>query len=306
MTGAGPVPSIGVVVVNFASHALIEANLGAHDLAGIGAQVVIVDNFRSPADSAAMAAVAQRHGWSLRAMDRNVGFGSAVNVGVDLAVAQGCDALLIVNPDLVVSTEVIAEMAAAVRADPKVMISPRVVKPNGDVWFEGGYISLDQTWTRSVPGPATERTPPWLSGACLGVHRDLWASVGGFDDDYFLYWEDVDLSYRVLAAGGGLAVRTDLLAVHDVGGTQHGSAQRAKSPVYYYYNCRNRLLFAAKHLDRRDRLRWALRTPLDARRVLLRGGRRQLIAAPQRSLWPIVHGCLVGLARLLSTRGRPT
>jgi N-acetylglucosaminyl-diphospho-decaprenol L-rhamnosyltransferase len=298
-TGAGGQPEIGIVVVNFGSHALIEQNLGGLDLTALGAQVVVVDNFRSVADSQAMVAVAEgRPGWTLRAMTGNLGFGSAVNAGVELAQRQGCDAFLIVNPDLAVTAEVLAEMAAAVRADPKAMISPRVVRPNGGVWFEGGFIDLDQARSRSVPGPAGERTPAWLSGACLGVHRDLWATVGGFDDDYFLYWEDIDLSYRVLAAGGRLAVRTDLLAVHDVGGTQHGSDQRAKSPVYYYYNCRNRLLFAAKHLNRRDRWRWALRTPVDARRVLLRGGRRQLLS-PQRSLWPVVHGALVGLVRVL-------
>jgi len=94
--------------------------------------------------------------------------------------------------------------------------------------------------------PQEPRTPPWLSGACFAMHRDLWTTVAGFDDDYFLYWEDVDLSYRVVKAGGRLAVRQDLVAVHDVGGTQHDVTQRAKSSTYYYYSCRNRLVFAAK------------------------------------------------------------
>jgi N-acetylglucosaminyl-diphospho-decaprenol L-rhamnosyltransferase len=292
---------IGIVVVNFGSAALIEQNLGGLDLAALGAQVVVVDNFRSVQDSRAMAAVALRHGWLLSEPGSNVGFGSAVNLGAGLAIDRGCDTLLIVNPDLAVSGEVLAALAAAVRADPKVLVSPRIVRPTGEVWFEGGFISLDHGRTRSIPGPADERTPAWLSGACLAVHRDLWTAVSGFDDDYFLYWEDVDLSYRVTRAGGRLTVRQDLLAVHDVGGTQHASDQRAKSAMYYYYNCRNRLLFAAKHLDRRDRWRWSLRTPADVRRVLLRGGRRQLIA-PRTTIWPAVSGAVVGLFRLVTAR----
>jgi N-acetylglucosaminyl-diphospho-decaprenol L-rhamnosyltransferase len=292
---------IGIVVVNFGSHRLLETNLAGLDLAGIGARVFVVDNFRSAADAQAIAEAAVRHGWQLRALGRNAGFGAAANLGAELAVGAGCDTLVVVNPDLAISAEVLAELAAATRADPKVMISPRIVRPGGEVWFEGGHLSLDEGRARSGPGPAGERTPPWLSGACLAVHRDLWQLVGGFDPDYFLYWEDVDLSYRVTRAGGRLLVRPDLLAVHDVGGTQHAPDQRAKSPVYYYFNCRNRLLFAAKHLDAADRRRWSVQTPADVRRVLLRGGRRQLVR-PDLTVWPATRGALAGLLRMLRPR----
>jgi GT2 family glycosyltransferase len=129
----------------------------------------------------------------------------------------------------------------------------------------------------------------------------LWERLGGFDEDYFLYWEDVDLSHRCDLLGGRLIVRADLTAVHDAGGTQDRASGRAKSATYYYYNCRNRLVFAAKHLGRRDQLRWLVRTPADARRVLLRGGRRQL-AHPGRTVWPALTGSLAGAGWLLRAR----
>jgi GT2 family glycosyltransferase len=211
-----------------------------------------------------------------------------------------------------VTAEVVAELAATVRADHDVAVAPRIVRPDGSLWFGGGVISLDEARTRLVPdgagapvAPDSSRTPPWLSGACFAMHRDLWTTVAGFDDDYFLYWEDVDLSYRVVKAGGRLAVRQDLVAVHDVGGTQHDVTQRAKSSTYYYYSCRNRLVFAAKHLDRRDRRRWVRTTPADSRRVLLRGGRRQLVA-PHRTLWPVVKGAAAGTVWLVVHRARPS
>jgi N-acetylglucosaminyl-diphospho-decaprenol L-rhamnosyltransferase len=288
---------VGVVVVNFGSHALLERNLGSVDLGSIDAHAVVVDNFRSDADTAAMVALAEDRGWRVETISGNVGFGAGVNAGADAAISDRCDVLIVANPDLAVTTEVVARLADAVRADPKVMISPRVVRPNGDVWFAGGHVSIDEGRVRSVPAPDGERTPGWLSGACLAIHRDLWNTVSGFDDTYFLYWEDVDLSYRVRRAGGRLEVRGDLFAVHDVGGTQHAAGQRAKSSAYYYYNCRNRLLFAARHLSRRDRLRWAVRTPADLRRVLLRGGRRQLLN-PGVSIVPAIRGALAGLAEI--------
>ena len=117
---------------------------------------------------------------------------------------------------------------------------------------------------------------PWVPGTCLAVHEQLWERLGGFDDAYFLYWEDVDLSHRCLVAGGSVVTRGDLEVVHSVGGTQGG----AKSAVYYRYNCRNRLLFAARHLPSPLLLRWLARTPRYTRQVLLRGGRRQFVQQP--------------------------
>ena len=64
------------------------------------------------------------------------------------------------------------------------------------------------------------------------MHADLWRAVGGFDEDYFLYWEDVDLSLRLLRAGAALEVRHDLEVVHDVGATSHDRAE-GKSAVYF-------------------------------------------------------------------------
>ena len=130
------------------------------------------------------------------------------------------------------------------------------------------------------------------------MSRTLFERLGGFDEAFFLYWEDVDLSYRWVAAGGRLVVRKDLAAVHDSGGTQGPQRGRAKSPTYYRYNCRNRLLFAARHLDRRSRLAWALLAPAVGWEILLRGGRRQLVRS-WRPWWAALRGTLEGLALLI-------
>jgi len=129
------------------------------------------------------------------------------------------------------------------------------------------------------------------------VHHDLWRTLGGFDARYFLYWEDVDLSWRARRAGADLAVVKDVTVFHDVGGTQkHGQDGSAKSPVYVYYNCRNRLVFAAQHLGRLDRTRWLLTSPRYAWAVLQRGGRRALARSPLRLIWAAVGGTVAGAA----------
>ena len=85
--------------------------------------------------------------------------------------------------------------------------------------------------------------------------------------------------------------------MHDEGGTQGERRGTAKSAIYYRYNCRNRLLFAAHNLPTRGQLRWLLRTPKASIEILLRGGRRQLVQSA-RPLLATLRGTLEGLGLL--------
>ncbi len=111
-----------------------------------------------------------------------------------------------------------------------------------------------------------------------------------------LYWKGVDLSFRCQQLGGRIVVRADLRAVHEVGATQ---GHMRKSAVSNYYNCRNRLVFAAKHLALRYQLIWILQIPMDTMRVLSRGGRAELLHA-KRVLAPGGRGVIDGLRWMFS------
>lgn len=79
------------------------------------------------------------------------------------------------------------------------------------------------------------------------------------------------------------------------GGTQQRSDSRALSNRYYRWNCRNRLLFAARHVAVPALLGWLLHTPAESWQILMRGGRRQLIHSPQ-PLLAVIRGSLEGAA----------
>lgn len=300
-TRSGP---IGVIVVNYGSHALIRANL-----AGLSAHadsvVVVVDNFSTAEEQHAMSLVASARGWEFLALPDNLGFGHAVNAGVGRALERGCVSLLLLNPDAVVLPEVIAELHSQSLREPDTLISPVIVDSSGAVVFRGAELELGSGQLRSLGlTPRGRRARPWMTAACLVVHADMFERIGGFDESYFLYWEDVDLSCRAAQAGASLTVRHDLRALHDEGMTQPGGGGRAKSDIYYYYNCRNRLLFGSQHLSTPDLVRWILRTPSASWAILMRGGRRQLLhsTSPLRA---VVRGSLAGLViagRALLTR----
>jgi GT2 family glycosyltransferase len=283
---------LGIVIVSFGSDALLEQNLLEVDVDALSARVVVVDNARSPSSQRRVASLAEANGWDVLLNPVNLGFGAAMNQGAARAIELGCTELLLLNPDVTIATDILRALADHVAREPRAVVSPRITRPDGTPWFTGGVVDVRAGRTRNVRDGSPAHNG-WLSGACLALHAHLWAEVGGFDPDYFLYWEDVDLSFRCVAAGGQLVVRQDLCVVHDVGGTQ-ATEGRAKSAAYSVYNCRNRLMFAAKHLARRDVARWLLRTPGYARLVVLRGGRRQLLHS-WRPIFDVSRGSLAGI-----------
>jgi GT2 family glycosyltransferase len=292
---------LAIIVVNYGSHELLEANITPVSSHTPDAVVVVVDNYTSETERDAVASLVARRGWTLVAPRTNLGFGAGMNLGVDTAARAGAQAFLLINPDATLGNASLHLLRVAVEQNPMTVVAPRILRSDGSTWFAGAIVRMEDGETKgrrhaSAALPPGERR--WLTGACLLISLELWQASGGFDDRYFLYWEDVDFSFRVEAAGGALEVMEEATAIHDEGGTQgSGRGARAKSAIYYYYNIRNRLLFAAIHLTPDDRRRWKGSAIPAAWRILLRGGRRQFLR-PVGPLWAAVHGTWDGLTLL--------
>ncbi|WP_246853465.1 glycosyltransferase family 2 protein [Naasia sp. SYSU D00948] len=299
---------MGLVVVNYGSSPLLRQYLAAASELGAHVRVVVVDNRSTVEERGEVTALAAEQGWDLVTLPDNRGFGAATNAGFARARELGCATFCCLNPDASVPPDVLEELRLASLADPLAVIAPRIVNSAGVTVFEGSTLGLDDGRTAAPHSPTRSRGPveEWLTGACLVVSAEMIDRLdGGYDEGYFLYWEDVDLSHRALAAGGSLVVRSDLVAVHDEGGTQGTREGGAKSDLYYRYNCRNRLLFAARNLPRRQLLKWIVRTPRVSWEILLRGGRRQLLHSP-KPLVAAVRGSLEGLGIALVALVRQT
>lgn len=274
--------TLSIVVVNYGSSALLERNLVDTGRALPGAAVFVVDNRSTAEEARRIQELSRREGWTALLQDGNLGFGKGVNIGVEAARAAGRTRHLLINPDATIDAASALLLLEAVDVDAKVVAAPLVEDGAGRVWSAGHVLDLDdgsthgRTWAAAHPEARVRR---WLTGAALMINDAAWVSVGGFDEDYFLYWEDVDFSLRVEDAGGRLLLVEEAKAVHDEGGTQGiGDPDvHAKSPLYYYYNIRNRMLLAAKLLDAETVRRWDASSWTAAREIVLRGGRRQLL-----------------------------
>lgn len=271
---------ITAIVVSYESGSYLERCLGSlESLAEEGHEIVVVDNASS--DGSAELA---REGFPfcrVMALDRNIGFGAANNLAA--REASG-DCLLLVNPDAWLEEGCVKALAAVLQSSPRLgMVAPTLRYPNGDRQF---------SWnpTRGVVGESVQRfrnrfekrawahgpcarllralgDPGWLSASCALVRRQAWDAVGGFDEDFFLYFEDVDLGARLAAAGWDLAEIRDATAFHEKGTTLSNKLAYRESQFLHYAKHRPR--WENRFLVRKQRRKFSREIDPEYRRQLL-------------------------------------
>ncbi|MGY1664578.1 glycosyltransferase family 2 protein [Geodermatophilus sp. SYSU D00696] len=178
---------------------------------------------------------------------RNGGFGAGVNQGVRLAKSLGCDSVWILNPDVEVQEGCLQRLQMALGEHPDAMISPVITSglpPDEYIWFAGG--SLDVRRGRSHHFgfrqsldvlAATDLTVSFLTGTAVMTRVHTFERLGGFREDLFLYWEDVDLSIRAQQMGIPMLVVGEARLWHKQGGSVDD-----RSDMFFYYAQRNRLI----------------------------------------------------------------
>src|SRR5262245_38213657 len=236
-------PSLSVVVVNYRSWddtARLVQQLRTSAVRDGAAEIMIVDNHSPPHPQASR--LRRTEGVSLRRWGRNRGFARAVNEGVRLSLGRW---VLLLNPDVTVGDEFLDDVLALTirldRDEPRVGIVGLGVR-NADGSRQpttGPFPTLLGTLARlllprarrkcHLRSPNTSQEVPWATGCCLLVRRRLLDELGGFDPDFFLYYEDVDLPSRP--------------AARLVGAVRAGVAGRPSSPLARA--CRDALSAAA-------------------------------------------------------------
>jgi N-acetylglucosaminyl-diphospho-decaprenol L-rhamnosyltransferase len=254
-------PSVGVVTVAYRSNRVLVGFLDSVPAASASpVEVVVVDNAPGSADDASAPAAAQNAGYV--ALPSNPGYGGAVNAGVR-ALTAAVDWVLISNPDVVLAPGAVDALRERGDADPAIgAVGPAVLNPDGSVYPSAravpslrtgvGHALFANLWQRNPwtlayrreTDPSDEsRDAGWLSGSCVLVRRSAFEAIGGFDEGYFMYFEDVDLGFRLGKAGYRNvyepAARVTHVGAHSTGGesarmvrAHHESARRFLSKKY--------------------------------------------------------------------------
>lgn len=231
----------------------------ADELTGQPWEAIVIDNASSDGSSRAVADFAPQA--RLVANTDNVGFARAANQGLASARA---DRVLIMNPDCRLVAGAFAAMDAELDADREcALVGPCILNPDGSVQGSArgdpdmltglfGRTLAAQRLLPSLPpsrrnvvvAEAIRSAQPstvvdWLSGACLLARRDALQRVSGFDERYFLYWEDADLCKRLRAVGYHVRYVSGATAVHRVGVSSRtarvASIRAFHDSAYRYY-----------------------------------------------------------------------
>lgn len=223
------VPRLTVIIVNYRHWHETARLVGQlrHDRAMLtgAAEVVIVDNY-SPAHPLA-SRLRRLTGVSLRRWGRNRGFARAVNEGGRLSRGKW---LLLLNPDVEVPEDFLhqveARIAALERGDSRRGIVGFQLR-HGDGSLQrstGPFPTLLGTLGRLIrhrshrkydsQSLAAPCRVPWVTGCCLLVRQECLRDLGGMDEDYFLYYEDVDLCRRAQARGWSVWYDPTIRVVH--------------------------------------------------------------------------------------------
>lgn len=210
-------PSVAVVTVSYGSAEALEPFLSSlREFHGQELPVVVVDN---KPDHENVKALAQRYGASYLALPNNPGYGAGMNAGAHL-LEDSVDAFFFCNPDLQFIDETAYTLARTLFENPSFgAIGPKLLNEDGTTYPSArnipsigtgvGHALLSRVWrsnpwTRAYQNAANYDTPRAagsLSGAAVMVRSDLYRQLNGWDEAYFMHFEDIDLGYRVGAAG---------------------------------------------------------------------------------------------------------
>jgi N-acetylglucosaminyl-diphospho-decaprenol L-rhamnosyltransferase len=258
---------IAVVIVSYRCAPLtvaclrsLEAERAAPDLS---IRAVVVDN--ASGDLPALMEAVRTHGWgswvSLVRAPRNGGFAYGNNLGIEHACTRRVPAYLyLLNPDTEVRPGAIGALVRFLEAHPEVGIAGSSFENvDGSEWpiafrFPTLFSELDtglkfglitrvlRPWIVSRQMSRTAEPVDWISGASMLIRPAVLATIGGLDENYFLYFEETDFCYRARQAGFSTWYVPESRVMHLVGQStsisdRHGRPARLPS---YWFESRRR------------------------------------------------------------------
>lgn len=227
-------PEVGVVVVTHNSAAVVGDLLDSLDaaLAGLRAQVVVVDNGSTDATRA----VVQARPDCVLLREENVGYAAGLNRGVQTLSTAG--PVLLLNPDVRMRPGSVPALVAALARPRTAVVVPRLLDDSGRLSLSlrreptlGRALGLGRTGRPRLSETVVERaayTSPgvtdWATGAVMLLSRECYDALGGWDESYFLYSEETDYCLRARDLGWVTRFEPGAEAVH-IGGQSGRSAR---------------------------------------------------------------------------------
>jgi len=246
--------SVAVAIVNYNTREHLRACLDNVQLEA-PSEVVVVDNASSDGSVEMMQA---EYPWVvLHTSKTNLGFGAAAN----RAIADcGNKYVLLLNSDILLQAGALKALSTYLDLHPKAaIVGPRLVNTDGtlqvscypfptvlNTLFVNSrlgllirYVPIFRNYFLPTWSHTHARVVPWVKGAAMAIRREAIEAVGKFDESFFMYFEEVDLCYRLAAAGWQVhfAPVTTLVHVGEASTMQHRTdmAVQLLASTFHFY-----------------------------------------------------------------------
>ncbi len=202
----------------------------------------------------------------------NLGFTGGNNIGINYALEQGSEYVLLLNNDMVIPKNLLTGLVKFMKTSSKIgLVSPKIYFAKGYefhagrykkhelgkvIWYAGGKIDWDNIYTSHIGVDEVDKgqfdkikETGNANGACVLIKSEVFDKVGLLDDGLFLYWEDTDFCQRAIR-GGYKVYYFPLVSVwHKVSASAGGSGSKSND----YFLIRNRYYFALKYATLRTK-----------------------------------------------------
>lgn len=202
----------------------------------------------------------------------NLGFTGGCNEGARMALSSGADYVMFLNNDTTVDPGLVENLLKGFDSEKVGGVVPKIYFEKGFeyhhgkyrkedlgkvIWYAGGKMDWNNLVGQNIgvdevdSGQFDEvRSVELSTGCCFMVRSDVLESIGSFDDKYFLYYEDADLSQRIRHAGFKIIYEPKAVVWHKNAESSGGSG----SDLQDYYISRNRMLFGMKYAPVRTKI----------------------------------------------------
>lgn len=219
--------------------------------------IVVVDN--KSTDNSKELLIKNKDRYKLILNDVNNGFAHGNNIGIQWALSEGFEYVMLLNNDTLVTKESIEKMMKSIKDNKNIgIVSPRIMyyPDKESIWFDGGKINwlkfivehknMNKNIKDIQESNENEEVVDFITGCCMLIRSDVINSVGYLPEEYFMYYEDVDYCIKIKDAGYDLLSIKDSIIYHKVSSSSGGE----DSPFSIKWGTRNRIIFMNKYKQR--------------------------------------------------------
>lgn len=252
---------LSIVIVNYNTALYLKSCLRTLTLYtdNLNYEIIVVDNFSPERDIEKLSKDFPRVKFIFS--EENNGFGAGCNIGARNAAGRY---ILFVNPDVIFMDNINFLLFSYLEKNSNVaLISPVYLEEDGKIEFTDGrfpgyFIELSEAFDHFISKVLNiffkkkepERVYPfevnWVMGSYMMVRSEIFHETGGFDEHFFLYYEDIDLQFRIKSKGFKIMYHPGALLKH----VKRSSVRTFSGEnLYYYHMMRSKLIYMYKHFS---------------------------------------------------------